>query len=204
MGRTSDAKERLLEAALDLIWKRSYGVLTIDAICEKAGVKKGSFYYFFSSKSALAAAALHESWYACGKEMWDEVFSASTPPLERISNFMKSVYDGQVEVLEEHGQVLGCPCFSVGSETTSEDEAVAEKAREILGRQLRYFESAIRDAQAEGLVPAGDPAAKAKCLFSFFEGSLAQARIHNDLNFLKDLPEGALNLLRAPKEAAAG
>lgn len=199
MGRTSDAKERLLDAALDLIWKRSYGALTIDAICEKAGVKKGSFYYFFDSKSTLAAAALHESWYVCGKETWDQIFSASVPPLERISAFLKNVYDGQVKVVEEHGQVLGCPCFSVGSETTNEDEAVREKAKEILGRQLRYFESAIRDAQAEGSVPEGDPVAKAKCLFSFFEGSLAQARIHNDLNFLRDLPETAVNMLRATK-----
>src|SRR5688572_10402333 len=101
MGRTSDAKERLLESALDLIWKRSYGVLTIDAICEKAGVKKGSFYYFFESKSALAAAALHESWYACGKETCDKIFSASVPPLDRIHNFLKSVHEGQVKVLEE-------------------------------------------------------------------------------------------------------
>src|SRR6218665_300498 len=119
MGRTSNAKELLLEAALDLIWERSYGVVTIDAICEKAGVKKGSFYYFFDSKSALAAAALHESWYACGKEAYDKLFSASLAPLERIRDFMKSVYDGQVDVQKEHGQVLGCPCFSVGSETSS-------------------------------------------------------------------------------------
>lgn len=197
MGRTSDAKERLLDAALDLIWKRSYGALTIDAICEQAGVKKGSFYYFFQSKAALAAAALHESWYACGKEMWDAVFSASIPPLERIENFMKTVYEGQVEVVKEHGQVLGCPCFSVGSETTNEDEAVREKAKEILGRQLRYFETTIRDAQAEGVIPEGDPAKKAKCLFALFEGSLAQARIHNDLNMLKDLPSTALGMLQS-------
>lgn len=204
MGRTSDAKERLLEAALDLIWKRSYGVLTIDAICEKAGVKKGSFYYFFDSKSTLAAAALHESWYSCGKETWDKIFSASVPPLERIRNFMVSVHDGQVKVQKEHGQVLGCPCFSVGSETSSEDEAVAEKAREILGQQLRYFESAIRDAQAEGTAAPGDAAAKSKCLFAFFEGSLAQARIHNDLAFLRDLPNAALDMLRVPKAEAVG
>ena len=201
MGRTSDAKERLLEAALDLIWKRSYGVLTIDAICEKAGVKKGSFYYFFDSKSTLAAAALHESWYACGKEVYDKLFSASTAPLERIRAFMKSVHEGQIEVQKEHGQVLGCPCFSVGSETSSEDEAVADKAREILGQQLKYFESAIRDAQAEGSAAAGDPAAKAKCLFAFFEGCLAQARIHNDLSYLKDLQDAALDILGASKAA---
>jgi TetR/AcrR family transcriptional repressor of nem operon len=204
MGRTSDAKERLLEAALDLIWKRSYGGLTIDAICEQAGVKKGSFYYFFESKAALAAAALHESWYSCGKEKWDELFSASTPPLERIERLMKWVYEAQVKVVAEQGQVLGCPCFSVGSETTNDDEAVREKAKEILGSQLRYIVSAIRDAQADNLIPGGDPGKMAKCLFAFFEGSLAQARIHNDLNMLKDLPVIALGMLKSvPAPAGA-
>src|ERR1700710_1652443 len=109
MGRTSDAKERLLKAALDLIWERSYGVVTIDAICEKAGVKKGSFYYFFDSKSDLAAAALDENWLTNGKDLWDGLFSASLPPLDRIRNFMQSVYDGQAKLQAEHGRVLGCP-----------------------------------------------------------------------------------------------
>lgn len=203
MGRTSDAKERLLEAALDLIWKRSYGMLTIDAICEQAGVKKGSFYYFFDSKSTLAVAALHEFWYGRAKKFWDEVFSASVPPLERIGGFLKNVYETQVECLKEHGQVLGCPCFSVGSEITSEDEAVSEKAREILGQQLSYFESMIRDAQAQGLAAPGDPSAKAKCVFAFFEGSLAQARIHNDLIYLKHLPQTCVAMLSAPQTEGA-
>ena len=51
-------KERLTEAAMDLIWENSYGATSVDAICERAGAKKGSFYYFFKSKSELAAAAL--------------------------------------------------------------------------------------------------------------------------------------------------
>ena len=58
MGRVSDAKEKLMEAVSELIWTGSYGSTTIDQICEKAGVKKGSFYYFFKSKSELAAAAV--------------------------------------------------------------------------------------------------------------------------------------------------
>src|SRR5580658_7718315 len=103
MGRTSDAKERLLEAALELIWERSYGVVTIDAICDKAKVKKGSFYYFFDSKSTLAIAALEDNWQNITKAKWDAIFSASTPPLDRIRNFMQSVYDGQAEVAKTYG-----------------------------------------------------------------------------------------------------
>ena len=62
MGRVSDAKERLMEAVRELIWTGSYGSTTIDQICDRAGVKKGSFYYFFDSKAELAAAALTEEW----------------------------------------------------------------------------------------------------------------------------------------------
>ena len=82
MGRKSDAKQRLLEAAQDLIWEHSYGVVTIDAICEKAGVKKGSFYYFFESKADLAVAALEEDWQSEMKPKFDAMFSASNPPMD--------------------------------------------------------------------------------------------------------------------------
>jgi TetR/AcrR family transcriptional repressor of nem operon len=204
MGRTSDAKERLLEAALELIWERSYGVVTIDAICEKAGVKKGSFYYFFESKSELAVAALEANWAEVGKEKWDKMFSASVAPLDRIKSFFQSAYAGQAEIFAQHGKVLGCPCFSVGSETSTQDETIRAKVQEILQRQVRYFESAIRDAQAEGLVPAGDAAIKAKCLFALFEGSLGQARIHNDLTFLSHLPETALDILGVKRAQLVG
>jgi TetR/AcrR family transcriptional repressor of nem operon len=203
MGRTSNAKELLLNAALDLIWARSYGVVTIDAICEKAGVKKGSFYYFFDSKSDLAVAALNRSWEECGKQKWDSLFSASIPPLERIRNFFQSNFEAQVQTQKEHGCVLGCPCFSVGSETSTQDETIRVKVQDILQRQIRYFESAIRDAQAEGSLPPGEAATKAKCLFALFEGSMAQARIHNDLGYLRDLPETVMDILGA-KRATVG
>jgi TetR/AcrR family transcriptional repressor of nem operon len=60
MGRKSDGKERLLQAILDLMWQSSYGTLTIDAICERVGVKKGCCYYFFKSKSQYATEAIRD------------------------------------------------------------------------------------------------------------------------------------------------
>lgn len=199
MGRKSDAKDRLLDAALELIWERSYGVVTIDAICEKAGVKKGSFYYFFESKADLAVEALEADWEASAKPCWDQMFSASVPPLERIRNFLQTTHDKQERMQKEHGQILGCPCFSVGSEISTQSEVIRNKAQEILQRQILYFETAIRDAQARGEISAGDPAAKAKCLYALFEGSLAQARIQNDLEFLRNLPSSVMEILGAKK-----
>ena len=86
MGRVSDAKEKLMEAVSELIWTGSYASTTIDQICERAQVKKGSFYYFFKSKSDLAIAALDEGYKGKRAEM-DAIFSPTVPPLEKKERF---------------------------------------------------------------------------------------------------------------------
>jgi TetR/AcrR family transcriptional repressor of nem operon len=203
VGRKSDAKQRLLEAAGDLIWENSYGVVTIDAICEKAGVKKGSFYYFFESKADLAVAALEEDWQTEMKPKFDAMFSASNPPLDRIRLMLQSSYDCQKEMLEKNGQILGCPCFSLGSEVCKENEPIRVKVQETLCRMVRYLESAIRDAQAEGSVAAGDPLIKAKAVYTLYEGSLTEARIQNSLEPLLILPEMVMGFLGVPEAVKA-
>lgn len=199
MGRTSDANERLMDAALDLIWEESYGAVTIDDICKRADVKKGSFYYFFSSKSELAVAALERMWQEESKPKMDGLFSPSIDPLTRIRTYLASMYDFQAEIKRKHGKVLGCPVMSVGSETCTCDEeaAVGNKIRELFTRKRRYYESAIRDAIAEGSIEAGDPAEKATAVAGLIEGILTQARILNEPEVLRSLPDLAMRILGA-------
>src|SRR6266571_4564170 len=87
MPRVSDMKERLTDAAMDLIWHSSYGTTSVDAICERAGAKKGSFYYFFKSKSELTAAALEAEWNK-NKANMDALFSPTVPPRVRFHPWM--------------------------------------------------------------------------------------------------------------------
>jgi TetR/AcrR family transcriptional repressor of nem operon len=64
------------------------------------------------------------------------------------------------------------------------------KIQEILGNYRKYLESAIRDAEAAGLIEAGDIPGRARMLFAYYEGVLTQARIQNDAEVLRDLPSG--------------
>src|SRR5277367_1687751 len=96
MGRTSNARERLLQVAFELIWQQSYGSVSVDDICDRAKVKKGSFYYFFPSKSDLAVAAYEEHWQQ-KRPVYDQTFSSQVPPLERIENYCRQMYEGQKE-----------------------------------------------------------------------------------------------------------
>src|SRR4026209_195618 len=110
MGRVSDAKERLMESVRELIWEGSYGSTTIDQICDKAGVKRGSFYYFFDSKAELAETALDEDWERRRPEL-DALFSPTVPPLERFKKYCEFNYQFQKEIQAKCGCVLGCPLF---------------------------------------------------------------------------------------------
>src|SRR5450755_2481076 len=60
--KRTDTKIRLLDAALRTIRTKGYGASTVDDICHAAGVSKGSFFHYFTSKEDLAlAAAAHFS-----------------------------------------------------------------------------------------------------------------------------------------------
>src|SRR5436189_3359232 len=106
MGRVSDAKVRLMKAVGELIWTGSYGSTTIDQICAKAGVKKGSFYYFFESKADLAVAAVDEDWQKRRPEL-DSIFSSTIPPLERLRRYCDFGYRFQTDLRNKYGCVLG-------------------------------------------------------------------------------------------------
>src|ERR1700736_979617 len=194
MPRTSDMKERLTDAALDLIWHNSYGTTSVDAICERAGAKKGSFYYFFKSKSELAAAALEADWNKKKSEM-DTIFSPTVPPLERFDRYFDFVHDRLAQLQKKCGSILGCPFVSVGSEVSTQDQSVRETIDRIMDTKLNYFISTVRDAQAQRLIDAPDPVAKAKALFSCYQGTMAQARIQNDVELLREFKKVARDLL---------
>jgi TetR/AcrR family transcriptional repressor of nem operon len=203
MGRTSDADERLMDAALDLIWEESYGAVTIDDICKRAEVKKGSFYYFFDSKATLAVAALERMWAEDWKPTLDAKFSSSISPLTRLTVYLEGIYPLQVERKAKYGKVLGCPVCSVGSEVSTCEVDLSGKIREIMARKRRYYESAIRDAMAEGQIEPGDPAQKALALAGLIEGLVSQSRIMNDPEVLRELPAMAFGLLRVKTGATA-
>lgn len=196
MGRKSDAKEKLLDVAFELIWDSSYGGVSVDQICERAGVNKGSFYYYFGSKSELAVAAYEEHWKQKQPEM-DRMFSAQVPPLERLSLWCEYIYKWQKAKSEKYGHVCGCPYSSIGAEIATQDDKIRVAAEALMERGTKYIRSALADAIREGSVAITDPADAAKQLNSYVLGTILQAKVHNDVEMLKNLEPTVLTIIRA-------
>lgn len=203
MGRTSDAKQRLMDAVIELVWTGSYGRTTIDLICDKAGVKKGSFYYFFESKTELAVAAITDSWERVYRPLMDDIFSPSREPLERLRLHAEQTYTIQMEKYREHGHVLGCPLFTLGNEISTQEQQLRQLIDTILTTHMRYTESALREAAAKEQIICPDPAFMARTLFLYEEGALAEARIKNDITLLKSIWTSIQRLLGVAPAAPA-
>jgi len=185
-----------MDAAYDLIWEYSYGAVTIDAICERAAVKKGSFYYFFESKSDLAITAI-EAWWTKRQIIMLEIFRADSPPLERIRSYMDFISTHQIQSYEKKGYVPGCPLHALGAEICTQDKQIRSQLEGILDNITTFFAQAIGDAQALGQIEGAQTAQKARALMAYYAGVLTQARIRNNIESLRSLGSDSLDLLGA-------
>jgi len=185
----------------DLIWDSSYGSVSVDDICKRAGINKGSFYHFFPSKADLVAQAYEEHWKE-KRPMMDRIFSPQTPPVERIQAMCRMIYEVQREKAEKYGHVCGCPYASVGSEIATLDEKVRARSEHLMNASRKYVESAIADAIREGSVTVKDPVAAAVTMNSLLLGMLLEARVKNDLKVLEDLEPTIMNFLGVKTVAA--
>ena len=108
MGRHSDARERLIEAAGELWHTRSYADVGVSEICDHARVQKGSFYHFFSSKRELALAVIDERWQRHGVGEMAPILTGPLPPLERLELFLERGLQEQLQLKESTGVTVGC------------------------------------------------------------------------------------------------
>jgi TetR/AcrR family transcriptional regulator, transcriptional repressor for nem operon len=200
--RFCDSKLRLLQTAHRLIWRQSYGSVGVDQICEQSRVKKGSFYHFFRSKSELTVAAYEFHWEQV-RLVLDRIFSTQVPPMERLEAYFAHIRRNQTEHLEKNGRVLGCPFASLGSELSTQDEAIRLMAQQISARKCVYLESTLSDAIEAGELSMQDPKLLAQELHFFIVGLIQEAKISNDLAVLDRMESGAYRIIGATRAVAA-
>ena len=202
MGRTSDAREKLLNAALDLIWTSSDGGVSVDDICERAGVNKGSFYHFFPSKSDLAVAPYETHWQTARPDL-DRIFAPDVPPWDRLHQCCVRLHEAQWQKFQEYGFVVGCPYANAGSELATQDPKIRAKAQEMRDRWLHYLAQTIREGVEVGVMDVEAPDSAAQQVYSCFLGTLLQAKILNDPAILLQLEPAVRRLLQVRESLAA-
>jgi TetR/AcrR family transcriptional repressor of nem operon len=204
MGRPSDARNRLIVAARNVIFAHSYARVSVDELCAAAGVMKSSFYHFFPSKQALALAAIEGQWEWFEQSILSPAFSDDRPAPDQLLHFFHLATEWQRSHKLTSGHMRGCPAGNLTLELSADDEVIRVRINQFFQQWLGYFERMLQRAQQQGAVPSAlNVAATAQALLAYFEGVMLLAKGRNDPALLDTLGAGALALMHYHGSARA-
>ena len=183
MGRTSNARNRLLGAANTLFRDRGFSAIGVAEICSVADVNKGSFYHFFPSKKALLLEVVESAWDETGMlASWE-----TTPPqrpVEQLRQFLEEFYAVHYADKESYGCVRGSLLSNISHEVATSDTEITEKLTALFSRETSAFESLLTAAVDRGEVSVGNPRSAAEALVGCLHGLIMLAKVRNDLSVL--------------------
>src|SRR5579862_6516066 len=187
MGRMSDARARLLSSAGELIYALGYQGASVEEVCERARVKKGSFYHFFPSKQALTLAALDAQWNLMRAALVEPAFASDLPPLERIQRFFDAMVEASADEQRQIGQIGGCRFGNLVAEMGSQDPKIRQQVWSVFQAITTYFEKALEEALNAGDVSNINPRVTALALLAYMEGVLLLGRASHDADVMRQL-----------------
>ncbi len=163
--RESPARERLLDAAAELFYKRGVNAVGIDEIIERAGVAKMSLYNHFDSKDALVVEYLRRR-----HEMWMAWFRGRVEAARSPRGRVLAVFDALREWFEEK-TFRGCAFLNTSAELCDRKHP----ARAICTRHVDDVREYLRTlAEDAGLA---QPSAVADRLLVLVHGAILGALV---------------------------
>jgi TetR/AcrR family transcriptional regulator, transcriptional repressor for nem operon len=169
-----EVRGRLLAAGLDLVHSRGFAASGVKDITDAAGVPKGSFYAYFPSKEAFAAAILDHYWSDIASRILPILDSDGSSP-ERIKRFFHALADEH----EASDFLLGCLVGNLSLELSGSSEPVRAELVRILDAWGEALTSCVRAGQRRsgGIRSDLDAAELASLLIESWEGAALRGKV---------------------------
>ena len=195
----NQSKERILTAAKELFLARGYSATTVDVICEKAQLTKGSFYYFFDSKEDLGLAVLDWSLRRSVQMLTNGPHVRIAQPVEKAFAFLKYLEKCSPELWSG-----GCLLGSFSTELADTNPRMQQAVAGMLQTVADYFSLNLQPIAAQCAGKQAQPAIElADTLLSIIEGSIILAKAHRDPTRIpKAIRRFRLSLVRQIAEPA--
>lgn len=169
------SRERILESAQELILSRGFSSMTVDAICQSAGITKGGFFHHFPSKEALGEAVLAKFWGDVEERQKVAPFRITADPIQYLEGYL----DHAIESYQNPEMQKGCMLAIFTVELAESHEPLFRSAshyfdqwrtevKEMLERASRHSQRSL------------DTQAWSDLYIATLEGAMLLTKAHND------------------------
>jgi TetR/AcrR family transcriptional repressor of nem operon len=169
-------KERIIEAAEEIMWKRSFHSVGLNEILKAVGVPKGSFYHWFESKEHFGVELLKHYIAAATDEKNHALFSDQVEkhPMKRLIAFLET----SIVKFEESGKKCPCLVLKLASEVTDLSEPMRQVLAGGMKTWLGLLAGVFDEAKVLGYIRKDvDPAAEAELFRDLWAGAIQRSTI---------------------------
>ncbi len=180
--RKLDVRHALLDAGIATFLDGGFAATSVGDIVQRAGVPKGSFYYYFDSKDALACESV-DRFVGFDGEARQRLLHGPDRPIARL----RAYFAGYAAAFESAGFRTGCLLGILGLELATANAPVAARIRSAIDEWADVLGTVIDAARSAGEIAAPQPAATlARVLISAWEGALLRMRLEQSAEPLRE------------------
>lgn len=183
-----ETRQRIVDAAADLIFDQGVAHTTIEDVRKAADVSSSQLYHYFDGKPALVHAVIEHQTDAIVSNQ--ETFDLSS--LDGLRKWRDWVIDYQHAL----GCRGGCPIGSLGSELAETEPQARDQVAAGMKRWEAAIQHGLREMHAHGrLATEANPDKLALALLAALEGGLLLTQIERDTKPLEAALDAMLELI---------
>ena len=192
MKRTNK-RDELIRVGSEIVVRQGFKAASLNEIITAAGVPKGSFYYYFSSKEEFGLAII-DDFASHYQDKLKQIFEdARFSPLTRLHNYFQA---GMAQ-MEASQYTEGCLMGNLAQELAAHNELFCVRIERVFAEWEQYFANCLEAAYEAGeIADERQFTDLAKFILSGWEGALLQAKVMKSMlpmqTFVKILFEQVL------------
>ncbi|RQW44893.1 TetR/AcrR family transcriptional regulator [Novosphingobium sp. LASN5T] len=202
----TNAKGKLLEAAVQLVRGNGFAATSVDQLCAHAGVTKGAFFHHFASKEALGVAAA-DYWSECTGAFFAEApFHHHADPVDRVLGYI----DLRLSLIGGPVESFSCVAGTMVQEAFRSSAAIRIACEASIMGNARALEADIAEAMVQRGVTGTTAESLSRHVQVVIQGAFVVAKTQEE-SAAPDMARDALRhlrryfefLFRVPQERSA-